>query len=97
MLNIQARQRYAESMVKLLNGDQLGQRAQELGVDIAGEPRMQSSSGRAPRAPDFELQRRVTEAERAIRESRLWVLAVISAIASVLSAIVALIAVAGKR
>jgi hypothetical protein len=83
-------------MAKLLEGDQLEQRARKLGVDIAGELRTQSSSGRAPRAPDYELQRRVTEAERRLRESRLWILAMISAVASVLSALVALIAVVRK-
>jgi len=83
-------------MAKLLEGDQLEQRARELGVDVAGEPRTQSSSGRAPRASDYELQRRVMEAERRVRESRLWILAMISAVASVASAIAALIAVARK-
>jgi hypothetical protein len=83
-------------MAKLLEGDQLEQRARELGVDIAGELRTQSSSGRASRASDFELQQRVLEAERGIRESRLWILALVSAIASVLSAITAIIAVTRK-
>ena len=77
----------------LLTGAALESRAQELGVDIEGDPRTHSSSGRAPRASDYELQRRVSEAERRIRESRLWILAVISAIASVLSAAAAMIAV----
>jgi hypothetical protein len=36
---------------KLLEGDQLEQRARELGVDVAGEPRTQSSSGRARAQP----------------------------------------------
>jgi hypothetical protein len=84
-------------MAKLLEGDQLEQRARELGVDITGELRTQSSSGRAPCASDFELQQRVLEAERSIRESRLWTLAFISAIASVLSAIAAIITVAWRR
>ncbi len=83
-------------MAKILQGDQLAQRAKELGVDIEGEPQTQSYSGRSPRAPDYELQRRVAEAERTVRESRLWLLAVISAIASVASAIAAVIAVARK-
>jgi hypothetical protein len=77
----------------LLTGAALENRARELGVDVEGEPRTQSSSGRAPRAADYELQRRVLEAERGIRESRLWLLAVISAIASALSAAAALVAV----
>jgi hypothetical protein len=44
------------NMAKLLEGDQLEQRARELGVDIAGSLRTQSSSGRSPRALDCELQ-----------------------------------------
>ena len=83
-------------MDKLLEGDQLVQRARKLGVDVVGAPRTQSSSGCAPQAPDYELQRRVIEAERSIRESRLWILALISAIAAVLSAMIALIAVMKK-
>ena len=77
----------------LLTGAALESRARELGVDIESDPRTHSSSGRAPRASDYELQRRVLEAERGIRESRLWILAVLSAIASVLSAAAAMIAV----
>ena len=77
----------------LLTGKALESWAQTLGVDIEGDPRTHSSSGRAPRASDYELQRRVLEAERGIRESRVWILAVISAIASVLSAAAAMIAV----
>lgn len=77
----------------LMMGEALENRARELGVDVEGEPRTQSSSGRAPRASDYELQRRVLEAERGIRESRLWILALVSAIASVLSATAAMLAV----
>lgn len=80
-------------MKRALQGEALEERARELGVDIEGELRTQSSSGRSPRAPDYELQRRVLEAERAGRESKLWILAVVSAVASVLSAAAALIAV----
>jgi hypothetical protein len=83
-------------MARLLEGDRLEQRARELRVDISGEPRDRSASGRAERAPDCELQRRVAEATPSIRESRPWWLAVISAFASVASAIAALIAVARK-
>lgn len=60
-------------MGKLLEGDLLEQQARKLGVDLSGEPRTQSSSGRTPRASDYELQRRVMEAKRSIHESRLWV------------------------
>ena len=77
----------------LLTGAALESRDRELGVDIEGDPHIHSSSGHAPRASEYELQRRVLEAERGIRESRLWTLAVISAIASVLSAAAAMIAV----
>ena len=77
----------------LLKGAALESRARELGVDVEGEPRTGSSSGRASRASDYELQRRVLEAGRGIRESRLWILAVLSAVASVLSAAAAMIAV----
>jgi hypothetical protein len=80
-------------MSKLLQGDELERRAQELGVDIQGDAITQSSSGRHRRADDAELQRRVFEAERSIRESRLWLLALLSAIASVVSAIAAWIAI----
>lgn len=80
-------------MKRALQGEALEARARELGVDIEGELRTQSSSGRSPRTPDYELQRRVLEAERAGRESKLWILAVVSAVASVLSAAAALIAV----
>ena len=81
----------------ILQGEDLEKRAPQLGVDILGDARTQSSSGRAPRAPDYELQRRVLEAERSARESRLWVLAVVSAVASVLSAAAAVIAVLMSR
>ncbi len=79
-----------------MEGDALEQRARELGVDIQGEAITQSSSGRHKRASDYELQKRVIEAERSIRESRLWKLALISAIASMASAAAALLAVLCK-
>ena len=77
----------------MLQGEELEKRARELGVDIQGASLTHSSSGLARRAPDHELQRRVQEAERSLRESRLWILAVMSAAASVLSAGAAIIAV----
>lgn len=79
-------------MSKLLQGQALEERCVELGVCIEGLPRTQSSSGNAPRASDAELQRRLLETERSVRESRLWLVALISAIAAVLSAAVALVA-----
>lgn len=72
---------------KLHRGKELRQYANELGVStdalydgngIFNEP---------------ELQRRVLEAERSLRENALWMLAFVSAIASVFSAIAACIAV----
>ena len=80
-------------MHKLLEGEALERRARELGVDVEGDPITSSVSGRQRRAPDAELQRRVLDAERAIRESRLWMLALASAIASLLSAAAAVAAV----
>jgi hypothetical protein len=83
-------------MRKILEGDMLEQRARQLGVDIQGDAITHSSLGRHQRASDYELQKRVLEAERSIRESSLWKLALISAIASVASAMVALFAVLGS-
>ena len=79
-------------MKKLLIGDELERRAKELGIDIQGDPITQSISGRRPRADDYELQRRVIETERSLRESKLWILALLAAIASIISAITALVA-----
>ncbi len=59
-------------MKKLLEGKELEERARKLGCDIQGDPITQSSMGRQQRACDSELQRRVIEAERSIRESRMW-------------------------
>jgi hypothetical protein len=78
-------------MTKLLQGDELETKARELGVDTQGGPITQSVSGRQKRADDSELQRRVIEAERSIRESKLWQIAVISAVAAVFSAVTSLI------
>ena len=80
-------------MKRILEGEALEQRARELGVDIQAAPITQSISGRHKRADDHELQKRVIEAERSIRESKLWIIALISAIASAASALIALLAV----
>jgi hypothetical protein len=80
-------------MKKLLEGEALIERAKQLGIDTQGELIFASASGRRTQASDYELQRRIIEAERSRRESRLWLIALVSAIASVFSAIVALIAV----
>ncbi|MDR3751514.1 MAG: hypothetical protein P4K94_08520 [Terracidiphilus sp.] len=81
---------------QLLQGQELEQRAQKLGIDIQGGLITASSSGRIQRASDDELQQRVIEAERANRESRLWLLALISALASVISALAAWAAILRK-
>ena len=62
-------------MKKLLEGENLEKRARKLGCDIQGDPITQSRIGREERASDYELQRRVIEAERSFRESRLWLIA----------------------
>ena len=67
--------------------------AKELGVDIQGSSLSKSVSGGPRRADDHDLQRRVIEVERHIRESRLWLIALISAGASIVSAITARVAV----
>ena len=83
-------------MKKILEGEALEKRARELGVDVQGGPITQSTSGKRNRADDYELQKRVIEAERSIRESKYWLIALISAIASVISALAALLAVVLK-
>ena len=71
---------------KVLQGKDLEERAREIGVSLDD-----LYSGAVINEP--ELQRRVIEAERSLRESRLWLIALISAIASVVSAIAAWVAV----
>ena len=68
---------------KLPQGKELLDRAEELGVSVN---ELYDSHGILA---EPELQHRVIDAERAIRESRLWILALASAIASVVSAIAA--------
>ena len=80
-------------MKKLPTGNDLIQLCQRLGVDTSAPPITQSIMRSSKPADDFELQRRLIEAERSHRESKLWLIAVISAIASVVSAITALVAV----
>ena len=84
-------------MSKLLAGEELEKRCRDLGVDTTGEPRTQSVSGNRPRASDFELQRRLMEAERSARENKLWVVALVSAVASVVAAVAAWVAVAVSK
>ena len=80
-------------MSQLRQGKELENRARQLGVDIEGDPRTQSSSGNSPRAPDYVLQQRVGDAERHNRESRLWIVALVSAVSSAFSAAAAIAAV----
>lgn len=72
---------------KLLTGDKLMARATELGVSTTKDITPRSN------VSDAELQRRVIEAERAIRENRLWKIALLSALASLVSAIASWMAV----
>ncbi|HKM53533.1 MAG TPA: hypothetical protein VJY33_08980, partial [Isosphaeraceae bacterium] len=78
-------------------GEALERRARKFGVDVLGDPPTRSISGERQRAPDYELQRRVIEAERARREGMLWLFALLSAIASILSAVEAWFAVATSK
>jgi hypothetical protein len=64
--------------------------AQELGCSLSS---MYTSKGKHL---EEEIVRRIQEAMRSIRESRMWLIAFISAIASVLSASAALMAVINK-
>ena len=45
-------------------------RAEILGVDVTGSLITQSISGKHKQADEYEIQRRVIEAERSIRKSR---------------------------
>ncbi len=81
-------------MKKLLVGDELKKRAIELGVNTMGSVSQESIPCNAD---DAEIQRRVIEAERSLRESKLWIITLVSAIASVISAITAIIVVLLKR
>ena len=76
-------------MKKLLTGEALEQRARELGVSFHS---LATQSGN----DHSILQQRVIEAERAIRESMLWIVALVSAIASAISALAAWAAVVLK-
>ena len=76
-----------ERRTKLLTGHDLTRRAEALGISLSG---LGTPYGGYDEA---ELQRRVIEAERALRDGRMWIVAVISACASVASALAALVAV----
>lgn len=78
-----------EKARKLPRGQALRKRAEDLGVSVFGVGGPFSENGYNEAA----LQQRVMEAERALREKRIWIFALLSACASVASAIAAIIAV----
>jgi len=90
-------------MSQLPTGQELENKAKELGVATQGNPRTTSTLTRtsgSDKASDHESQGRILEAERAQRERLLTRVAVVSAVvtfvsaaASVISAIAAIIAV----
>lgn len=75
-------------MAKILRGDDLLARARQLGVSEFG-----SYVGERCVFDEAEMQRRVMEAERHVRENRIWLMAALSALASAISAVAAWIAV----
>lgn len=75
-------------MAKILRGDDLLARARQLGVSESG-----SYVGERCVFDEAEMQRRVMEAERHVRENRIWLMAALSALASAISAVAAWIAV----
>lgn len=83
-------------MAKLLRGGALRNRAEKLGLVFERNLEQfddDRGSYIAPGTPEDKLQRRVMEAERHQRESRLWIVAVVSMIISLLSAFAAWLAV----
>lgn len=81
-------------MKPLPTGDALQTRARKLGVIATGDEciNVPGTGTVALAVSDYELQRRVIEAERHLREHRLWMVALISAAASAISAIAAWLA-----
>ena len=77
---------------QVLTGHELVERAMELGVyiyrDDANVP-IGTNPVMAPIVSEIEIQRRVMEAERHLREHRLWVVAVVSAVIAFISVIAA--------
>lgn len=80
-------------MLNEMQREKLLKRAEELGIDTAGNAIRQKDSGEHWAVYEWELRRRIIEVERSIREHRLWMVALISAIASVISATTAIVAV----
>ncbi|VAW79355.1 hypothetical protein MNBD_GAMMA12-483 [hydrothermal vent metagenome] len=85
-------------MSKLLTGQELIKACEKRGIDTRGERVKFEDLNKKHRAEptDYELQQRLITYKRHIRESRMWMLALISALTSFSSAIIALIAVATK-
>jgi phage protein D len=82
-------------MKQMPTGEALRARAKELGVVVESE-NIVTVPGKGTIAlpvADYELQKRVLEAERHLREHRLWQLTLASAIASAVSAVAAWAAV----
>ena len=77
---------------RILTGHELVERAKDLGISIyrddANVP-IGTNPIMAPVVSEFEIQRRVMDAERHLREHRLWVVAVVSAVIAFISAIAA--------
>lgn len=85
-------------MNQALLGKALELKAKSLGIDISGEDKAASVSGSksSMRAPDYILQQRIFEVERANREAKFFWIATLSAIFSFVSAITAIVAVVIK-
>lgn len=80
-------------MKKLPQGKALWKMARELGISTTNTNSFEPTPGFSEEVSDAEVQRRLMEFYRSRRESRLWIIALVSAIASVLSAAAAIIAV----
>ena len=80
----------------ILTGHELVERANQLGIciyrDDANIP-IGAKPIMAPVVSEFEIQRRVMEAERHLREHRLWIVAAVSAVIALASGIAAWAAV----
>jgi len=84
-------------MNKLLTGEELRDECRKNGIDIMGERVAFEDLKKPHRAEttDYELQQRLIEYRRQLRESRMWMLALISALTSLASAVIAVYAVFG--
>ncbi len=81
------------------SGHQLIERAEQLGVSIYPNDHQVPIGTKpvmAPIAPEAEIQQRVIQAEKHLREHRLWIVALLFAGASLVSALAAWAAVLFK-